>query len=613
MNYLRFIVVSIICFLIYPSTCSKADWINLTGAETAPNIAEIYIHNDHIQLNLEVFVNDLETFKELIPDDWLKETNVQRPEIDQRLKTFSTQKFQFVIETGEKLQANIKLVEPRLRKDRQSPFAGMINPLTRQRVPEAPEDKRVLYVELEYPFNKKPNELTIIPPLDEEGRALVSIGFITYQKSVPIIDFRYLGAPAKLALNWSDPWYSKFDNPNLKRHHKEALMSFLYVEPYEVRHEILIRVKDMENWINFNLQDTDYIEINEMEAVKNKIGNFLLTKNKVLIDGTVYEPILDRVNFVKVGITGIQLLEKPERLETSAAIVGVIITYITQDLPKQVTVDWELFTDQIQIVPATSIDPAGPLLSQVTPEDNVHIWNNFLKKYKVPTIENITVHPDKLYFNFPLGTLICIAILLFILFKIRSFNDAQSYKKTGIVILTIILGVTFYFLPLANLSIPRPSSTIPKISNDEAQYLVQTLLKNIYRAFDFREEEHVYDKLAITVSGDLLTDIYLQNRKSLAVQKAGGAQAKIKEVKVINVNPEPLKGNNLGYLFNATWTALGSVGHWGHVHIRENQYEGILQIEENNGVWKLTGLELLDEKRLDSSATSQKTSSSQID
>ena len=62
---------------------------------------------------------------------------------------------------------------------------------------------------------------------------------------------------------------------------------------------------------------------------------------------------------MKVALTGIQLLEQPERLEISTAIVGVIIAYITDGMPKEVTVDWELFTDQIQQVPATSVDPAG--------------------------------------------------------------------------------------------------------------------------------------------------------------------------------------------------------------------------------------------------------------
>ena len=66
--------------------------------------------------------------------------------------------------------------------------------------------------------------------------------------------------------------------------------------------------------------------------------------------------------------------------------------------------------------------------------------------------------------------------------------------------------------------------------------LFLNLLKNVYRSFDFREEEDVYDKLAISVSGDLLTEIYLQNRKSMIVEQAGGAQAKVQEVDVQEVN-----------------------------------------------------------------------------
>jgi hypothetical protein len=46
----------------------NADWINLTGSETAANIAEIYVMDDHVRLVLEVYVGDLEVFEDLVPD-----------------------------------------------------------------------------------------------------------------------------------------------------------------------------------------------------------------------------------------------------------------------------------------------------------------------------------------------------------------------------------------------------------------------------------------------------------------------------------------------------------------------------------------------------------------
>ena len=85
---------------------------------------------------MEVYIGDLETFDELIPDDWLKDLDGQRPALAERLRVFSSKKFQFVTETGERLPAQLQLLEPRTRKDRKSPFAGMINPITRQRVPD---------------------------------------------------------------------------------------------------------------------------------------------------------------------------------------------------------------------------------------------------------------------------------------------------------------------------------------------------------------------------------------------------------------------------------------------------------------------------------------------
>ena len=127
-------------------------------------------------------------------------------------------------------------------------------------------------------------------------------------------------------------------------------------------------------------------------------------------------------------------------------------------------------------------------------------------------------------------------------------------------------------------------------------------MKNIYRSFDFREEEDVYDRLATSVSGDLLSEIYLQNRKSMVVTQAGGARARVKEVEILDVDVTSVDGRPLGLSFHARWTAMGTVGHWGHIHMRKNQYDANITVEPVDGAWKITGLELLEEKRIDSYA-----------
>jgi hypothetical protein len=489
-----------------------------------------------------------------------------------------------------------------MRTDRQSPFAGMINPMTRQRVPEAPRDKRVLYVELEYPFNGRPDELTMTPPLDDKGRARVNIGFIAYHKAVPVIDFRYLGSAAHLKLDWNDPWYTRFDNPNLKRHHKSALMSFLYVEPYEVRHEILTRVKDMGEWMDLGLRGDEFIEIDELEPLKQRIGGFLLTKNPVLIDGRPGNPILDRTNFVKVSLTGIQLIEKPQRLEISTAIVGVIIAFITEGLPREVSVEWELFTDQVQRIPATATDPAGPLPSFITPDDNLFVWTNFLKNHRIPTVSQSNVSDTLEALQVPLGTLAALLLLIPTGWHLMRNRGAGKPLRGPAIIAVLLLGGAVLSYPYTRIPVARPALMAGELSEQQSSALLETLLKNIYRAFDFREERDVYDKLALSVDGDLLADIYLQNRKSFAVKRAGGAQAKVKAIEIQQAAASRLDDQGLGYSIRGRWSALGTVGHWGHVHQRKNLYEAVLTVKAVDGIWKVTGLELLEERRVDPAA-----------
>ena len=91
-----------------------ADWINLTGAETAPNIAEIYVLDDRVHVKLEVYVGDLDKFEDLVPDEWLRDTT-GRASLEERLERFSREGLQFVTDSGERLDFRI---DPRFRVDR---------------------------------------------------------------------------------------------------------------------------------------------------------------------------------------------------------------------------------------------------------------------------------------------------------------------------------------------------------------------------------------------------------------------------------------------------------------------------------------------------------------
>ena len=580
----------------------QADWINLSGAQSAANIAEIYVENDHVRLELEIFINDIDKFIDLLPNEWFEQANIKPPPMQERMNRFSTSGFQVITGGQKQLTAQMKLVEPRLRKGRPNPFAGTINPYTRQIIPGPPEDKRVLYAELVYPFKTIPQKMTFIPPLGIGGKSTASIGFIAYHKGVPIVDYRYLSEPAQLTLDWQDPWYSRFENKALQRWQQSGIRTFLYIEPFEVRHETLVRVKDMETWMDLELKGEEYIEIDEFKLLKDQIGEFLLKHSNVLIDGQSLRPILDRTSFVKYTMTRTFFIDQPERLPLNTAMIGVIVTYLTKEIPQKVTVEWDLFSERIQKVPTNAVDPAGPFPSYVTPDDNLFVWNNFLKTYQAPTVIGVQVDSLLTHFNLPLASLLCIVFLIPLGFQInrRRRDSGNIGRLVGCAVLLIIGSILLY--PFLKISVTRPAVFAPKMSDERAIEVLESLLKNVYRSFDFREEVDVYDRLATSVNGDLLTDIYLQSRKSLVVTQAGGAQARVKEVQIQDVQVRPLPNRPLGIEFHAKWTALGTVGHWGHIHTRQNKYDAVISVEPVDNVWKITGLELIEEKRIDQAA-----------
>jgi hypothetical protein len=422
---------------------------------------------------------------------------------------------------------------------------------------------------------------------------------MVYHKRAPIIDFRYLAQPSTVTLDWADPWYSVFDKKALKRWQRGGVMSFLYIEPFEVRHEILARVKDLEAWIDLGLRGDEFIEADENEPLKKRVGEFFLKRDKVLIDGKQLRPILDRTAFVKYAMTGSTFLVQPEKLPINTAMLGVIITYLTKEIPREVTSEWNLWSDRIQKVPANAIDPAGPFPSYVTPEDNVLTWNNFLKKYKMPTVAKIELDESLTTMKIPLASVLCLAAVFplgWLIMKRRK-HARPIGLYFGLAVALIAGSVLLH--PFLKVAVAKPAAMAPKMTDTDAVAVLNSLLKNIYRSFDFREEEDVYDRLATSVSGDLLSDIYLQNRKSLVVTQAGGARARVKEVKIEDVKVNHLDDRPLGLMFRARWTAMGSVGHWGHIHTRKNRYDANITIEPVDGAWKITSLELLEETRID--------------
>ncbi|NOR81147.1 MAG: hypothetical protein GQ529_10010 [Methyloprofundus sp.] len=554
-----YIHLFLIGFFVLWSPFLKADWMNLTGAETAQNIAEIYVLDDHVEVKLEVYVDDLDKFEELIPDEWFNKTSVsERPPLEQRMQTFATQRLQFITEKGVRLAAKLKLLEPRTRVDRLSPFAGMINPMTRQRVKGAPADKRVLYAEIDYPFPRtetdqaktktlKPEQLTIIPPLGDKGVAIANIGFIAYHQAVPITDFRYLGQAETLNLDWQDPWYTKFDNKNLIRHHKYPLMLYLYVEPRQVRLESLLRISDIAKLTGFNVVGSYASVAEKHKLLQEHIKNYYADKAILQIDGTSFKPDSIRVEFLHATLTGLKSVENSSSADELSLLAGVSQQYFIQALPQKIESRWQYFNQRINRIPVIVTDPVGPLQNLIDKDDPVFGWQNFLKKYKEPIIQPVRV-------------------------------------KTGLSIDIPYLG---------------EKKILNKIPDQkQALSIVDAVLENVRIAFIEKEADHFSRVLGEIVSQKDSKFLAKELAKLFAPKVSGGAVGSVQDFNDVHIiNVRKLDHPN-GFSTTINGSANISAKHWGHIDQRLIKFQLLLDLIEENKQWRLAELTVIDIKEV---------------
>jgi hypothetical protein len=409
-----------------------------------------------------------------------------------------------------------------------------------------------------------------------------------------VIDFRYLGMEEILDLDWEDPWYSRFRNRNLKRRYDAPISAFLYVDNFEVRKEIVARPKDLQQWVDLGLAGKDTIRVEEQEEIKQRVAAFLGAHCPVTIDGRTPQGTLDRIQFVRRTLRRTGVIDPPVDLSVQSATLGVIFVYPVDIIPQEVSMPWELFGERIQRVPSVATDEAGGLPYTLAPGDSVLTWHNFLTNPSTFSLIDIAP-PGAGGLRVPILSVLC-ALLLVV--TLAGYARGRRPRRRWVLSVPGALAVGMFVLwPFARLSLPNPLFWTTRVSDTDAEAIVSGLLTNVYRAFDYRDESIIYDSLARSVSGDLLTQVYLETRKALEVQNQGGARVKVTEVTMLAVEPQALNGET-GFAARCAWNVAGSVGHWGHIHTRTNRYDATFTIKPVDGVWKLTDLELLEQHRV---------------
>ncbi len=374
------------------------------------------------------------------------------------------------------------------------------------------------------------------------------------------------------------------------------IQSYLAVEPFEVRNEVLVRVGEVASVIDLRVSRDGYIEIETQSEVARQIGELVVSQSVVEIDGRVADEIIDRVGFATADATGVLPRQTPVREALDSALVGVTIVYLIEGMPDAVTLSWSEFSEATPAVPATVIDPEASISTVLTEAQPALRWENDLMENPVVTVTGVAVEPARLPLPLISLALFAAAVVLFV-GGLRGRRRTTSFAGARIALaLALIVG------PLARVAIALPASlgsaslgSAP--SESSARRILASVLPNVYRAFEFRDEAAAYDRLAVAVTGATLTDVYLQHRRSLEMEERGGARALVDAVEVLDVGAIEPRDDG-GFNADASWTVGGTVTHFGHRHFRQNRYDTRVAVVPIDGMWKIRSIEVLEQERI---------------
>jgi len=568
-----------------------ADALVVTRAMKASTIAEIFVDEGEIRVEIDVGAADIEAFRNILPDEIFEKLTGESIPFEDRSQGFL--KSDWTIRgDGRLLEGSIERISPAKRLVRDQ-ITG--DPLAVQ-----PNDAElVVRIGLRYPLDDQPQTLSIYPPMDREANlATANIGFVVYHQGVAVNDFRYLAAEEPLHLDWSDPWYSAFDRKTLRRRYFAPAAAFLYVEHLEVRKEIIFRPKDLQAWLNLGLEGRAVITADARDGVLAKAAEFLAKHTPVQIDGREVDGTLDRIHFIKRTLRTSGVVEPGEDIPINTALIGAIYIYPTESLPQNVTMGWDLFNERISQVPAVTSDEAGGLPTTVEPDDPTLVWKNFLTNPSQPAFMEVQAPPKPRRVAIPVISVACLGIVAVVWIR-RFLKASTSLTRLGqpLAVSMVLIAVAILTIRWPTWTVTMPGGRSRQLAASDAAAVTHSLLHNVYRAFDYRDESTVYDVLDRSVSGELLTRTYLDTQQSLTLASQGGARVKVTDVELIDCQARSAD-DQVGFTADCTWTVTGSVGHWGHIHQRTNRYRAELAIRPLDGQWKMTDMQLLSEERL---------------
>lgn len=366
---------------------------------------------------------------------------------------------------------------------------------------------------------------------------------------------------------------------------QEAVRGFVSVEPFEIRLEALVKAGAYrEAW----RMEGDSIGPGERQAVLDNLQTLFESGVNLKVPGRELSFTDRTARFLVPDAEKGFAADEREEIPLDEALVGMTRSAATRGVDA-FDLEWLWFApgqERLVLEVASRGKPSARLLS---PGENRVDWkldgaSALPALLPVPERQERERRPLR-PFAFAGGAMVVAAALVVLRRKTKSPAWVGWLFVGGFAVVVV--------------SLRHKSAEVTPPEGAAAEELVHALLRNTYHAFDFRDESAIYDTLEASVTGPLLEKVYLEMRASLELENAGGPRVRVHEVALRGCRPSPGGGLAPGrFQSRAEWVTVGEVTHWGHTHERTNRYEAEIELAAAGKTWKISGLDLLNEERV---------------
>ncbi len=589
--------MEILCFLLMVVSLwrpleSMAHPISMSTA-----VADIY--EDHVQIELRILTEDLMFYHSLEADKNQVLTHQDLVKAADAHRSFLSRYFRVFNKDGQAYDGEFTRVD-----------LGEI-PETGVRLDQVMEIG--VFYEYHIPLDELPEYLTFSQNFGGDSSPVPAVMDLILLQKGARLDFPVqIGprSPHSVAIDWENPprndrMYWKERRDLMKKRREELLgitsysstYAYIYVEPYEIRFEILVPLLTLETWLPLEREKQDFLSVEEQQKLKKPLEAYVRSQCNGQIDGIDVVPVLSHLNFFSLDIRDFARSSEPRTIGMQNGRAGIIMTFSTKGTPKSATIKWNGFNDYTPMLNTmvyvmnekgerhffTENEPEWIWQSEGTDKEK-GAWASLPEAPMAPQIKVSLAS---------LGTGFLFALTLLI----GVFGNKKNLIGCGIAGL-LFSGVLW---PLTAKDYAHPWKGIEAPEIDHQKMIAEAMLKNVYRAFDYKEDGQVYDALSRSAGGPFLEQLYLQIKKGLVLQEQGGARSRVREFRLVSSNPAPSVEPGDIFALEIQWEVTGTVEHWGHIHTRQHGYHAVLQVIAESGQWKIGGMDVKSEEQIKSS------------